>query len=533
VVAAFTVAAATLVVAALNEHAPYDIQAGQVARVVAGLVPLLAAALAAGSILRPKLGLLAMLLLMPILDVAQISWTVGPVQVIDQTICVVALGIGLVLRDAAPGRSAAGPQGEADARVAQPTGRARITLTEVAIGAVLSMLAFAILSTLQSPDVTTSATVLLHGIVEPACIAATLLALRPTRRDLVLVLTALAISVALGGLLNMVQTIPAMKSLGLMQINRLLFSRVTYFNIGLFGEMLAMTTPLLLALLLAHRNRYLHLHRAVVVLLVAALPIDFASLFLTFTKSAYLGTIGGCLVLLILFVHSWRKRVSIALAVGLLSAVVIPWPALVLQVAPPLNQAYRNAMVPIIGENRFDSWNPSTGAGKGSIVERFYATRAGLQMALDHPLLGVSLDQFGPEYAGHYRPPQATLALDWAHSMLPEVAAELGFPALILDLLIYAAAMLALWRVYRSPPDQLARLLAAALMAAMVSWQLVGTAFAGDMYRPWRNMASDYVTMMVLVAAAFALYRLSRGGQSREELVPATVPATVPAPARS
>ena len=397
----------------------------------------------------------------------------------------------------------------------------RVLLSIVGIAAVIGMLSLAVLSTVQSPNVTASATVLLHGILEPAFIAAALLLLRPTRRDLMLVLTALAISVAIGSLLNMVQMIPTMKTLAGLQMNRLLFSRITYFNIGLYGEMLAMTTPILLALLLAHWNGYLRLHRVVVAVLLVAVPIDLASLFLTFTKSAYLGAIAGCLVLLLLFVHSWQRRVSISLAVVLLSAVVIPWPALVLQVAPPLNEAYRSAMVPIIGENRFDSWNPSTGAGKGSIVERFYATRAGLEMAIDHPFLGVSLDQFGIEYADHYKPPQATLELDWAHSMLPEVAAELGFPALILDLIIYGAAILALWRVYRAPPDPLARLMAAALLAMMVSWQMVGTAFAGDMYRPWRNMASDYVTMMVLVAVAFTLYRLSRGGQSREAPVPA------------
>jgi O-antigen ligase len=92
--------------------------------------------------------------------------------------------------------------------------------------------------------------------------------------------------------------------------------------------------------------------------------------------------------------------------------------------------------------------------------------------------------------------------------MYPEAAAELGFPALFLELILYGAAFLALWRVYRSPPDPLARLLAAGLLAALVSWQVVGLAFAGDMYRPWRNMASDYV--MVLVAASFALYRITR-----------------------
>ena len=361
---------------------------------------------------------------------------------------------------------------------------------------------------------------LLHGIVEPFLVAAALIVLRPTRRDLVQLLIVLSISVALGGLMNMIQSIPAMRTIEAMQLdrNRLLFSRITYFNVGLFGEMLAMTTPLLLALLLAVRKRYVYLPRPVVALLLAAVPLDVASLFLTFTKSAYLASFGGCLVLLLLFVHGWRRRSAILLAVTLASAVVIPWPALVLQAAPPLNQAYRSAMVAVVGQSRFDSWNPSTPTGKGSVMERWYATQAGIKMAIDHPLLGISLDQFGTESA-EYKPAAAHLDLDWAHSMLPEVAAELGFPALILDLFIYAAAMFAVWRVYRSPPDQLARLLASALLATMVAWQIAGTAFAGDMYRPWRNMASDYVTMMVLVTAAFALYRLSFAGRRAGRVV--------------
>ena len=78
-VAAPTMAVATLVVASLNEHDPYDVHAGTILRIVAGLVPLIAAGLAAGTVLRPKAGLLALLLLMPILDVAQISWTYGSI----------------------------------------------------------------------------------------------------------------------------------------------------------------------------------------------------------------------------------------------------------------------------------------------------------------------------------------------------------------------------------------------------------------------------------------------------------------------
>ena len=509
-------ALATLVVASLNEHDPYDIQAGTLLRIVAGLVPLIAAALAAGTVLRPKLGLVAMLVLMPVLDVAQISWTFGSIQVIDQTLFVAALAVGLVLREPQPRREAVAA-GEWRSPAAPSTGlRSRVSLPALALVAVVLMLGFATLSTLRSPNVSASAAVLLHGILEPFCIAAALGILRPTRRDLVRLMIVLSFSVAIGGLLNMVQTIPAMKTLAHMQAERLLFSRITYFNVGLFGEMLALTLPLLLALLLAHRNGYLRLNRTVLILLVAAVPIDVASLFLSFTKSAYLASAGGCLVLLLLFVHTWRRRAAIAGTVLILSAVVIPWPALVLQATPSLNQAYRSVMVTVVGQSRFDSWNPATTAGKGSLVERWYATQAGIQMALDHPFLGISLDQFQTQYLDHYKPAQATLDLDWAHSMLPEVAAELGLPALLLDLLIYAAAILAAWKIYRSPPDPLARVLACALLAAMVSWQMMGAAFAGDMYRPWRNMASDYVVMMILVASTFALYRISRDSRTRE-----------------
>ena len=488
-------------IAAIWQHAPYDIEAGPVARVVAGVAPLLMASVAAAAVLRPWPAFPAVLFLTPVFDVPQVSWQVGPVQVISQTIFLVVLGAGVALRP----RTSRPQLAPADwpARF-----RPRRTPDHVAGAAIVAFLAAAGLSTLLSPDRGTSATIFLHGILEPAAMALILLALRPTRRELSILLIALGVSVAVGGFLNMAQSIPAMKTLAVMQENRLYFSRITYFNVGLFGEMLAMALPLLIVALLARRR--LGFGRAVVAMIEAAIVISLLSLFLTFSKSAYLATFGGCLVLVLLVVQTWRRRVAIAVATCLASALVIPWPAVILQVAPPLQQAYRDAMVSFVGESRYDSWDPSTLSGQGSLLERWYATRAGLEMAVDHPLLGVGLDQFKGQYIGHYRPSEAKDDLDWAHSMYPEAAAELGIPALVLELIVYGAALLAMWRVYRAPPDQLARLLAAGLLAAMVSWQVVGLAFAGDMYRPWRNMASDYVMMMVVVAASFALYRITR-----------------------
>jgi O-antigen ligase len=494
VFAAVAVGLAVLTITALNEHAPYDIEAGLPARVVAGLAPLLAGGVAALAVLRPWRGFLAVMLLVPVFDVPQVSWTVGSVQIIAHTLFVVALGVGVILRPASE----------------QPhfRWRPRRAPDHVAAVAVAGLLALAVASTALSPDIAASAAILLHGILEPAATAFILLALRPSKRDLTVLLIVMGVSVAIGGVLNLVQSVPAMKTLSVMQAKRLFFSRITYFNVGLFGEMLAMALPLLLAALVGRRR--FGLSRAVVALLIASVAVCVVALLLTFSKSGYVAALGAVLVLFLLLMHSNRRRIPVVAATVLVSAALIPWPAFFLQVAPPLEQAYRNAVVTLIGESRYDSWDPSTVSGTGSLVERFYATRAAVEMAVDHPLLGIGLNQFKGQYLDHYRPAEAKLSVDWAHSMFAEVAAELGFPALFLDILIYAAALFALWRVYRAPPDPATRLLACALLAAVVAWLLVGTAFAGDMYRDWRNMASDYVMMMVVMAASFALYRMSR-----------------------
>src|SRR5512142_923161 len=95
-------------IAALNEHAPLDVPAGPTARVIAALVPALVGLLVALSVLRPWRGFLAVLLLTPVVNVGQISWTIGNLQVISQTIFLAALAVGLALRGGPGGiRSAA------------------------------------------------------------------------------------------------------------------------------------------------------------------------------------------------------------------------------------------------------------------------------------------------------------------------------------------------------------------------------------------------------------------------------------------
>ena len=355
---------AVLLVTALNEHAPLDIQVGLVARVVAGLVPLLAAAMAGAAVLRPKPAFLAILLLMPVVDVAQVSWDVGSLQVIGQTVLVVALGVGLLLRD--PARRLTVPAHTSDTPRGDAGWCSGMSLLSGAAGAMILFLLLAAISTALSPGPATSASVLLHGILEPAALAAALIALRPDRRLIAATLIVLGASVGIGGALDMVQQLGTFHSLSLLQAQRGMLARLNYFNVGLFGEVLAMAGPLLLWALIDRRR--LGLNRAVVALLLIASLAALASLFLTFSKSGYLATTGGLIVLLLLMARSWRRRASIVLAAGFVSAVLIPWPAFFLQVAPPLENAYRTVVVAFVGQTRYDSWNPSTLAGKGSVV---------------------------------------------------------------------------------------------------------------------------------------------------------------------
>jgi O-antigen ligase len=269
-----------------------------------------------------------------------------------------------------------------------------------------------------------------------------------------------------------------------------------------------MAVPLVIGALFARRS--LRLPGWTTPLLLVALAACLAGLFLTFSKSAWLATAIAGTLLVLLAARSWRSRVAIVFAAGLVSAFVVPWPALVLQNMPGLDKSYRAVMVQIIGKSRFDSWNPATTAGEGSLMFRVRAAEAGLHMAIDYPLLGVGLNQYHRFYMAGYAISPASSHINHAHSMWPELAAELGFPAMGLVAVIYAAALLALWRLYRNPPDGVTRLLAATLIAALTAWVVSASAFGTDIYRPSRNMSSEVVMMAVVTAAAFALARYAR-----------------------
>jgi O-antigen ligase len=210
-------------------------------------------------------------------------------------------------------------------------------------------------------------------------------------------------------------------------------------------------------------------------------------------------------------VRSWWRRVLVTLAILGASALFIPWPSVFLQpVAPGANTAYATAISQIMGESRFDSWDVTTLSGRGSVSERYYAVSAGIRIGLDHPFLGVGLDQYAHYYVkGQYRPKAAKdMRVDHAHSLFPEVAAELGLFAVVLLGILVLAAIWSTWRVSRAARDRVTGVVAAAVMAGIAAWAIGATAFGCMIYRASLLQASDVVTFAVLVGMAVAVGRL-------------------------
>jgi O-antigen ligase len=502
--AALAILAVVFELTGRNEHPLTIMRPGFVPTFVSIAVPIAAAFVAAYALFRPWQALVIVLALSPFWNAAYVWWQVGPVQVILQTVFVGALALGTAINQ--PDRGSYLWSASDLRAVGRPKGFEAFRLAEVAVAGFIGI---AVLSTLASSNVTLSATVLLHGILEPISLAAILVLLRPSRRDLMMILVALGIAAGLAAAQNIAQAVPAFNSLASLQAHRLQFAFASFYNVGIFAAIVAMIMPLLVAALAARRA--MSLPQWATGLLIASLAVGLVGLFFSLSKSAWLATGGGTVLLLFLVVQSWRRRLALALAAAAVSSMFIPWPAFFLQVAPTVNSGYRAVMVTLVGESRFDSWNPATLAGHGSMVERFYAVDGGVRMALANPVLGVGLDQFGPNYfKPAYRPAQALDTLDHAHSLFPEIAAELGIAAAALLLVIFAATLWSILRVYRASRDQLTRILSAGLIASIVAWLVVGTIYGCDIYRPDRALSSDVVISSVVLGAAIALVRLVR-----------------------
>ena len=440
--------------------------------------------------LRPWPALLAWIVFMPFFTSARIGPVVGWMQLTSTTVILATLACSFLLgfRRTRP-NTHAGP-----------------------LGLAAVMAALAVLATAISPDLSTSASITLHGIVEPIVVGVLIVLVLPTLRQLVALAGAMTASVVIAGMINLVRIVLVVHHLGDFQALRNEFGRITFYNVGLFGAMLVTVLPLIAIVIARPALISGAIERAIgtvaaafgrttsaiqfgdgaskLLRLAAAIIFGFLLLeiALTFSKSAWIACAVVGLGLAVFLPRDWRSR-GIGLA-GIGAGAILFVLISVVTNAPT--------------SDRSNSFDPNSAEGEASITARFQATKAAVHMAIDHPILGVGPGLFGYQYAGHYRSADVKDLLQSAHDMIPNIAAEYGVPLALIFSLTVLAALLAALRTWLSGAG-LARLLALAFGLSLLAFMIVATLFGTDLYRTYRYMNTDVVFLGLLLGSISVL----------------------------
>ena len=487
-IAAAVIAAVVAEIVVLAGPAPGELQGGLTNWLVLALAALILPGFAAMAILRPWWGLLGWLVLMPLLNISRARLETSPAAITASTVMIVALACGLLL---------AGP------RPAEAATRVLIWARRGAIALTLLVLASAIASV--NPQ--TSWPVAAHGALEPIALAALVVAMRPRVSELLQLGIAMGASVSIAAAYNIYRVGRFATSLADAQVHRVEFARFTYYNVNIFGEVLVIALPLLLAPIVLGRANGLSGRTRGVILI--GFVISFLALYLTFSKGAWLGALAGVSLLFLLIAGTWLKRAFVVVVAALVAMLIVPYPlyfATALNLPPDnfIVQAYQGALGTLQGSDRLSSWDPSTSTGEVSVNERALAWSAAVDMAIHHPVLGVGPGRFGEELATEPAAAGMTRALGSAHNLLLNIAAEFGLLSLALVVAFLLGSLGVDLRAFRGLQPQ-ARVVGLGLGCALAGHSVMANTTGADLYEPYRVMNSDVLFLALLIGAAIAL----------------------------
>ncbi len=276
----------------------------------------------------------------------------------------------------------------------------------------------------------------------------------------------LAAAVVLGAVTGLVQ------AYGLVTTNLASLSRApggTFGNRNFMAHLVAIGLPLLLYVALESRSRLRFLLAAIGVWLAAA------ALVLSRSRAAWLGAGASGLFLVVegLWVGRLWMEERVQRRVLQLAAVVLASLALALAMPNRLNWRSDSPYM----ESLTGVANYKEGSGRGRLIQ--YGNT--LSMAADHPVLGVGPGNW-PVFYPHYMSP-ADPSFDgddiiptnpWPSSDWMAVAAERGFVAAGLLVLVGMSIALGAWARVRQGPGQMPSLRDLAIVATLLAVTVVG-----------------------------------------------------------
>lgn len=144
---------------------------------------------------------------------------------------------------------------------------------------------------------------------------------------------------------------------------------------------------------------------------------------------------------------------------------------------------------------------------ESSAASRLIIWQSAIQMANDHPILGVGAGQFSVNFGRHYRPSgETTTSMPWqnAHSIYFMILAELGYPGLLMLLLFVITNLVTNSRriqdCHKLDPEiqRTHRRLLISADSCLISFAVTG-AFLSGIYYPHFYTAAGVLTANVLV----------------------------------
>ena len=248
----------------------------------------------------------------------------------------------------------------------------------------------------------------------------------------------------------------------------------TFSTAMTFGGVLLMTSSLFIASLVGAR-----LGARARVAVFASACASLAALFLSSTRSSWLGAVAALAVVLAVL----RRRWLIPFAAGLaLFVLLLPAP-------------YRDRVRSI--------WNPAYRTN----VQRIELLRGGWRIFTEHPIVGVGTHDLAELYRAHM-PPGAVHVHGHMHNMFLQVAVQTGVVGLAAFLYLFASFFIVVagnLKLDLPPPE---RAFAAGALGALVG-------FAVNGLFEWNFGDAEVVTMLyIIVGANVALAMSETGGPS-------------------